>query len=120
VVGKFGRHDTAYVHRDMLTLLLATPVWAIDAPHSVETACSRGGSDDPADRSPHPRRELSELPNCRISDWRREYYAENFSRLVKVERKYDPHHLTCPALPGTGGGQVEPTPPSACEGDGLG
>jgi hypothetical protein len=30
-----GRRKTAYVHRDAMTLLRATPVWATDAPASV-------------------------------------------------------------------------------------
>jgi hypothetical protein len=36
VVGKFRRRDTAYAHRDALTLLRATPGLAIDAPKSVQ------------------------------------------------------------------------------------
>ena len=35
VVGSVGRRDTAYVHRDVLTLLRATPVWKIDSPKTV-------------------------------------------------------------------------------------
>ena len=28
-----------------------------------------------------------------VSDWKREYYAENYSRLVDVKTKYDRHNL---------------------------
>jgi berberine-like enzyme len=51
----------------MLTLLRATPVWASGAPKSVQ---NRG-----------------------IDNWQRQYYAENFARLVRVKTKYDPHNL---------------------------
>ena len=33
------------------------------------------------------------FPNRGISDWRQEYYAENFPRLVRVKRRYDPRNL---------------------------
>jgi hypothetical protein len=38
VVDSFRPRETAYVHRDMLTMLRATPVWARDAPKSVQNA----------------------------------------------------------------------------------
>jgi hypothetical protein len=30
------------------------------------------------------------FPNLAIADWQREYYAENFDRLVEVKSKHDP------------------------------
>jgi FAD/FMN-containing dehydrogenase len=94
VVDRVGRRDTAYVHRDMLTLLRATPVWAIDAPHSVRDGLIAWTNQMIRLIAPHtPAESYQNFPNRGISDWRREYYAENFSRLVKVKRKYDPHNL---------------------------
>lgn len=33
------------------------------------------------------------VPNRLIRNWRREYYAENFPRLVTVKTRYDPANL---------------------------
>jgi FAD binding domain len=63
VVGSVGRRDTAYVHRDVLTLLRPTPVWKTDSPKYVRDGLiAWGRSDDQADRPTYPRGELPELP----------------------------------------------------------
>jgi FAD/FMN-containing dehydrogenase len=33
------------------------------------------------------------FPNRGIKDWRRQYYPENFDRLVRVKTRYDRHDL---------------------------
>ncbi len=44
--------------------------------------------------APHsPAESYQNFPNRDTSDWRREYYAENLPRLVKVKTKYCPHNL---------------------------
>ena len=44
--------------------------------------------------APHtPAESYQNFPNRAIKDWQRQYYAENFSRLVKVKTKYDPHDV---------------------------
>jgi FAD/FMN-containing dehydrogenase len=94
VVGRFARRETAYVHRNMLTLLRATPVWAIDAPRSVQEGLIAWTNEMIGLIVPHtPAESYQNFPNRGIRDWRREYYAENFPRLVRVKAKYDPHNL---------------------------
>lgn len=89
-----GRRDTAYVHRDALTLLRATPVWARHAPKSVSDGLIAWTDQMIGLIAPHtPAESYQNFPNRRIEDWPREYYAENFPRLVKVKTKYDPHDV---------------------------
>lgn len=91
VVGRVGRRATAYVHRDALTLLRATPVWPADAPRSV-----RSGLLDWTNRmiglvAPHtPDESYQNFPNRGIADWERQYYGENYRRLRRVKTRYDP------------------------------
>lgn len=92
VVNAVGRRDSAYVHRDVLTLLRATPVWATDAPLSVRDGLIAWANQMIGVIKPHTLAEsYQNFPNRSIKDWKREYYAENYPRLVKVKRKYDPH-----------------------------
>ena len=94
VVDRFGRRETAYVHRDMLTMLRATPVWAIDAPKSVRDGLIAWTNQMIRLIAPYtPAESYQNFPNRGIADWKHEYYAENYSRLVKVKTKYDPHNL---------------------------
>ncbi|MDW5595112.1 FAD-binding oxidoreductase [Conexibacter stalactiti] len=94
IVGRVGRRDTAYVHRDALTLLRATPVWPIDAPRSV-----RAGLVDWTNRmiglvEPHtPDESYQNFPNRGIADWEKQYYGENYPRLQRVKARYDPGNL---------------------------
>ena len=94
VMNSIGRGDTAYVHRDALTLLRATPVWALDAPKSVSDGLIAWTNQMIKLIAPYtPAESYQNFPNRGIKDWRREYYAENYSRLVKVKTKYDPHDV---------------------------
>jgi FAD/FMN-containing dehydrogenase len=108
VVRRFGRRKTAYVHRDMLTLLRATPVWASDAPKSVQNELIAWTEQMIRLVAPHtPAESYQNFPNRGIDDWHRQYYAENFARLVRVKTKYDPHNLfrnaqSIPARPARG------------------
>jgi FAD/FMN-containing dehydrogenase len=93
-VGSVGRQETAYVHRDALTLLRATPVWATDAPASVRDGLVAWSKEMIATIAPYSLDEsYQNFPNRGIKDWRREYYAENFDRLVRVKTRYDSHDL---------------------------
>jgi FAD/FMN-containing dehydrogenase len=86
-----GRRDTAYVHRDALSLLRATPVWARNAPEPVGRGLIDWTHQMISLIAPHtPEESYQNFPNRAITDWQREYYAENFSRLVKVKTRYDP------------------------------
>ncbi len=94
VVDLFDRRDTAYAHRNMLTLLRATPDWPDDAPKHVGQDLLTWTSEMISTIVPHtPRESYQNFPNRRIADWKREYYAENYERLVKVKTKYDPGNV---------------------------
>ena len=94
VVGSVGRRETAYVHRDMLTLLRATPVWKIDSSKRVVDGLV-GWTDDMIRLiAPHtPNESYQNFPNRGIEDWQKQYYAENFARLVRVKARYDRRDL---------------------------
>jgi len=94
VVNSFGRTDTAYVHRNMLTLLRPTTVWEDDAPPSVGEGLIAWTDDVVAAMAPYVSAEsYQNFPNRRITDWQSAYYAENFDRLVDVKTRYDVDNL---------------------------
>jgi len=90
VVNSVGRTETAYVHRDMLTLLRPTPVWDIRAPAAVADELAAWTDEMIAVIAPHtPNESYQNFPNRAITDWQQAYYAENFDRLVAVKGTYD-------------------------------
>ena len=94
VVDSFRPRETAYVHRDMLTMLRATPVWARDAPQSVQNGLIAWTNEMVDVIRPYtPNQSYQNFPNRGIKDWKQQYYGENYSRLVKVKTNYDPHNL---------------------------
>jgi FAD/FMN-containing dehydrogenase len=94
VVNAVGRRETAYVHRDMLTMLRATPVWDQDAPASVRDGLIAWTNQMIRTVAPYtPRESYQNFPNRGIVDWKCQYYAENYDRLVAVKTKYDRHNL---------------------------
>jgi FAD/FMN-containing dehydrogenase len=94
VVDSFGPRETAYVHRDMLTMLRATPVWARDAPNSVQNGLIAWTNEMVDVIRPYtPNESYQNFPNRGIKDWKQQYYGENYARLVTVKTKYDPHNL---------------------------
>ena len=94
VVNSIGRTETAYVHRDMLTLLRPTPVWDIDAPDTVADELVAWSEEVIAAIAPHtPNESYQNFPNRTITDWQQAYYAENFNRLVEVKGMYDPGNV---------------------------
>jgi hypothetical protein len=94
VVNAVGRRATAYVHRDMLTLLRATPVWEADAPAAVRDGLIAWTDQMIRIVAPYtPRESYQNFPNRGISDWKRQCYAENYERLVAVKTKYDRHDV---------------------------
>lgn len=94
VVGSVGRRDTAYVHRDVLTLLRATPVWRTDSPKHVRDGLIAWADQMIRLIAPHtPAESYQNFPNRGITRYTRQYYAENYSRLVKVKTRYDPDNV---------------------------
>lgn len=93
-VRKFGRTGTAYVHRDMLTLLRATPVWEASADVAVGRELTAWAAEVMDAIAAHtPAESYQNFPNRGIENWARQYYAENLPRLVDVKASYDPSDL---------------------------
>ena len=94
VVDRFGRTDTAYVHRGVRNLLRPTPVWSNMSPSSVSADLLDWTDEVIAVLEPHtPRESYQNFPNRRIKDWQQQYYAENFERLVGVKKAWDPDNV---------------------------
>jgi FAD/FMN-containing dehydrogenase len=94
VVDSIGRRETAYVHRNMLTMLRATPVWDTNAPAAVRDGLIGWTRQMIATIAPYTANEsYQNFPNRGIADWPTEYYAENFARLVDVKTRYDPNNV---------------------------
>jgi FAD/FMN-containing dehydrogenase len=94
VMNSVGRTETAYVHRGMHTLWRPTPVWPDDAPAHVGTGLIDWTNEVIDVLRPHtPDESYQNFPNRLIRDWKQEYYAENFPRLVSVKTSYDRHNL---------------------------
>ncbi|MGI8486761.1 MAG: FAD-binding oxidoreductase [Thermomicrobiales bacterium] len=94
VIGSFSRTETAYVHRDALTLLRPTTVWPDDAPTSVGDELNAWTAEVIAAITPFtPDESYQNFPNLSLKNWDQQYYAENFDRLVDVKTKYDPANL---------------------------
>ena len=91
VVDSFGPRETAYVHRNMLTMLRATPVWARDAHKSVQNGLI-AWTNEMVDliRGVHAKSSCQNFPNRGIRDWKQQYYGENYTRLANVKTRYDP------------------------------
>lgn len=89
-----GRGDTAYVHRQMTSLLRPTPVWPNDAPKSVGDDLMAWTNEMVKVVAPYtPAESYQNFPNRVLKDWQTQYYAENFPRLVDIKRKYDKKNL---------------------------
>lgn len=94
VVDRVPRTATAYVHRGMKTLWRPTTVWPNQAPRSAGRRLVEWSQEVMDVLRPHtPDESYQNFPNRLIGDWRREYYGENFPRLVQVKSRYDPHDL---------------------------
>ncbi len=94
VIGSFSRTDTAYVHRDVNTLLRPTTVWPDNAPASVGDELNAWTAEVIAAITPFtPDESYQNFPNLSLKNWDQQYYAENFERLVDVKTKYDPANL---------------------------
>ena len=94
VMSSVGRTDTAYVHRDMSTLLRASVVWEDTEPTSVGDELMAWANEVVAVIAPHtPNESYQNFPNRSLPDPLEQYFAENFERLVDVKSTYDPNDL---------------------------
>jgi hypothetical protein len=93
VVNRVKRTDTAYVHRNMLTLLRPSPVWSNDAPASVGNELMAWTKEVIAAIGPGPYESYQNFPNRDIPNWLDAYYAENLPSLKEIKTKYDGGNL---------------------------
>ena len=94
VINKVGRTETAYVHRQMSTLLRPTCQWPDDAHDSVGKELMKWTDEMIAAIAPKtPNESYQNFPNRLIDDWKKQYYAENLDRLIEVKTKYDKNNL---------------------------
>jgi FAD/FMN-containing dehydrogenase len=94
VMNSIGRTDTAYVHRNMLTLLRPTTVWPDDAPDSVANDLNAWTDDVISVISPYtPFESYQNFPNRSLQNSGQLYYAENLDRLIDIKTAYDPTNL---------------------------
>lgn len=92
-VSRFGRDETAYVHRTATTLLRPTTVWTADS--AEEGAELNEWTDDVIKTlTPYTLAEsYQNFPNRDITNWQDLYFAENYPRLREIKSKYDPNNL---------------------------
>jgi FAD/FMN-containing dehydrogenase len=94
VVGKFARTDTAYVHRDAMTLIRPTTVWPNDAAPSVGDGLNAWTAQVISAIAAYtPEESYQNFPNRDIKNAQQLYYAENLDRLIDVKTKYDKANL---------------------------
>jgi FAD binding domain/Berberine and berberine like len=94
VMDKFGRRDTAYVHRgEMSTLMRPTCSWPNGDDKMGEELGSWTKEMVELMALETPNESYQNFPNRLIEDWQQQYYAENLARLIEVKTKYDPDNL---------------------------
>jgi FAD/FMN-containing dehydrogenase len=91
VVNQFTPTKTAYVHRNMLTLLRPTTVWPNDVPESFVNEVQKWTDGMIRIIEPHtPDESYQNFPNRSLPNPLKAYYGENLHRLKEVKKKYDP------------------------------
>ena len=94
VVGKFGRTDTAYVHRGSPLLLRPTPVWETSDPASVgQDLLDWTAAQIAIVADVTPQESYQNFPNRLIPNPLQQYFGENLDRLIAVKSTYDPTSL---------------------------
>lgn len=93
VMNSVPRTETAYVHRNVTTLLRPTTVWSSET--QAEGDDLNAWTDDViATITPDTLEEsYQNFPNRSIENWEQLYFAENYDRLVEVKTQYDPTNL---------------------------
>lgn len=91
VMNRFKPAQTAYVHRNMLTLLRPTTVWPNHAPESVSDELQKWTDEMIAIIAPEtPDQSYQNFPNRSLENYLQAYYGANLDRLKQVKKKYDP------------------------------
>jgi FAD/FMN-containing dehydrogenase len=91
-VNRVSRTATAYVHRDTLAILGFTATLPTNTPtpeQEAAVATWTGAGMAVADRYGNGENYQNTV-DARLSDWRTAYYGENYPRLQRIKRCYDP------------------------------
>ncbi len=84
---------TAFRHRDGLFIFCAETSWADQDPPELAASNQRWLSDffNAVFAGAPPQHAYQNFPDPELRNWQQEYYGENYDRLVRVKRHYDPH-----------------------------
>ncbi len=94
VVNQFAPSQTAYVHRDVLTLLRPTTVWPNNVPPSFVKQLDGWAEGMIKIMAPHtPNESYQNFPNRNLRDPLEAYYGANLPKLRDVKKAYDPSNL---------------------------
>ncbi len=92
VVGGVPASATAYVHRDVTTLVRPTIAWPTDSLAGKDLRAWR--DQVVADYRPYtPNESYQNFPCLDLADYLEAYYGTNLNRLIDVKTKYDPKNL---------------------------
>ncbi len=91
VVDRFTPTQTAYVHRNMLTLLRPTTVWPNNVPDSFVNEMQKWTDGMIRILEPHtPAESYQNFPNRSLANPLAAYYGANLRQLKEVKKMYDP------------------------------
>jgi FAD/FMN-containing dehydrogenase len=94
VVNQFTPTKTAYVHRNMLTLLRPTTVWPNNVPVSFINKLQKWTDGMMRIIEPHtPDESYQNFPNRSLPNPLKAYYGANLHHLKEVKKQYDPNNL---------------------------
>ncbi|MBG6134540.1 FAD-binding oxidoreductase [Longispora fulva] len=95
-VNRVAPGATAFVHRDGLFLAQFTTTWTAAATPDVVARQQDWLRAFHTSMAPHASgRAYQNYLDPELTDWRRAYYADNYPRLLDVQRRYDPERLFC-------------------------
>ncbi|MFB8348209.1 FAD-binding oxidoreductase [Streptomyces niveus] len=94
-VNSVSRGATAYVHRDSLfSASFLTSNSVAPVPDEAKESAGRFVDAGFAVLDPYSNGETYQnFYDARLPDWQSSYYAENYPRLKRVKRSYDPHNI---------------------------
>ncbi|WNV85218.1 FAD-binding protein [Umezawaea sp. Da 62-37] len=93
-VNRIAPADTAFVHRDAVSLLALDTSWTGEDPPETVAAHLRWLADLREALSPHTTpHAYQNFIDPELPDWRTAYYGANYPRLAEVKQRHDPENL---------------------------
>lgn len=92
---RIPRTATAYVHRDSQYYIGYTVGLHVNTPDPESRQAAQSWADNAfrvSDRYGIPENYIN-FPDPNLRDWRTAYYGENYGRLTRIKRKYDPYNF---------------------------